>query len=326
MNLDVDVTVSRFATRRPLAIARGVQTAVETCHVRLLGNGVRGAGEAVGVSYHGETADSIAAQVQTAAATTADIVAMIAALPPGGARAALDAAWWDWQAKADNRPVFAPAARSVDQIASTWTVSLGPPGAMAAEARACPAHASAIKVKLGGTVADDERRIAAIRAAMPDSVLLVDGNAGWTPDAYRAVLPGLCAADVACVEQPCPPGSEAALADLADIIPLCADEAVDDAASVEQLSPVYQSINIKLDKCGGPSEALRMVAVARARGLGIMAGSMLTTSLGVAPLFLLAAHARWFDIDAATYLVHDRAPTLVHKDWRFRFPSRALWG
>jgi L-alanine-DL-glutamate epimerase-like enolase superfamily enzyme len=307
-------------------IARGTQNVVETCHVTVMGEGWTGQGEAVGVSYRGESAAAMAVTINAIARWADPEVAADALLPPGGACAALDAALWDWRAKRSGRPALdkAGVAEGI-QLASTWTVSLDTPDAMAAEAVQAPQGAAALKVKLGGAIAQDRVRIAAIRAACPAATIIVDANGGWQPADYRAILPDLVAARISMIEQPCPLGKESAL-EGPHPVPICADEAFDTAADFAHLSPVYSMVNVKLDKCGGPTAALRIADEAERRGIGLMAGSMLTTSLGLAPLFVLAGRAQWFDIDASTYLAEDRAPSLQRHGWCFAGPCPDLWG
>lgn len=323
------VSRARFATRRPLVIARGTESVVETCHVGVEHDGRTGYGEAVGVDYRGETADGIAATLAGLSEALAAAGPEIAAdtLLPAGARAALDAALVDLRAKrAGVRAATLFGVPPATALPSSWTINLGTPAAMAAEAAAMPAFASALKVKLGGPLAGDLERLGAVRAAQPAATLLIDVNGAWSIDELAAALPRLAAFEVALIEQPCAPGADGDLARLRSPILLCADESLQSSADLDALPGGYGAINIKLDKCGGPTDALRLARAAQARGLAVMAGSMLTTSLGIAPLFVLAGHARWFDIDAPTYLADDRSPALERDGWRFEPPAAELWG
>ena len=83
-----------------------------------------------------------------------------------------------------------------------------------------------------------------------------------------------------------------------------------DRASLAAIAERYDAVNIKLDKTGGLTEALLLAAEARALGLKIMVGSMVATSLAMAPALLLAQDADWVDLDGPLLLARDRVPGL----------------
>ena len=99
-------------------------------------------------------------------------------------------------------------------------------------------------------------------------------------------------AGVTLIEQPLPQARDEMLAQIKRPIPVCADESVHDRASLDALAGKYDAVNIKLDKAGGLTEALALAAEAKRRGFGIMVGSMVATSLAVAPAILVAQRAR----------------------------------
>ena len=109
-------------------------------------------------------------------------------------------------------------------------------------------------------------------------------------------------------------------------VPVCADESVHDRASLKALADRYDAVNIKLDKTGGLTEALLAAERARALGLKIMVGSMVATSLAMAPALLLAQAADWVDLDGPLLLASDRENGLAY-DGGMVFPSEPeLWG
>ena len=128
------------------------------------------------------------------------------------------------------------------------------------------------------------------------------------------------------VEQPLPRGSDAELDHLRSPIPLAADESCTDRSSLAALAGRYQYINIKLDKCGGLTEALAMADAAARLGLGLMVGNMCGTSLAMAPAFLLAQRCRYVALDGPLLQVLDRAAPLQYHDGVIEPPSAALWG
>jgi L-alanine-DL-glutamate epimerase-like enolase superfamily enzyme len=108
-------------------------------------------------------------------------------------------------------------------------------------------------------------------------------------------------------------------------VALAADESCHDRATLDSIIGRYSHINIKLDKAGGLTEAHALVHAARARGLGVMTGCMLSTSLGIAPAFYIAMQGEYADLDGPL-LIEDRPGGLkfAHSDvWP---PDADLWG
>jgi len=181
-----------------------------------------------------------------------------------------------------------------------------------------------LKLKLGA--AGDPARLGAVRAARPDARLIVDANEGWQRSDLAANLKACAEAGVELIEQPLPAGEDRALLDIARAVPVCADESVHDRASLPSLRGKYDLVNIKLDKAGGLTEALALADAAEAEGFGIMVGSMVGTSLGVAPALLLASRARVVDLDGPLLLVRDRPEGLRYSGAEISPPMPALWG
>ena len=110
---------------------------------------------------------------------------------------------------------------------------------------------------------------------------------------------------------------------------LCADESM--RGRLEDLdaqAQSYQAVNIKLDKTGGLTHAIAIAKKARALGMKIMMGCMVSTSLSMAPAAILAAgyDAEWVDLDGPLLLAEDR-DTPLHYEGSIMFPPEpALWG
>ena len=181
-----------------------------------------------------------------------------------------------------------------------------------------------LKIKVG--TENDAQMIAAVRDAT-DRPLRVDANEGWH-DKEQALekIRWLQRMGVELIEQPLPAGRDAALAHIERLIPLCADESAHDRASLEGLMGRYDAVNIKLDKTGGLTEALEMAREARERGLAIMAGCMVGTSLAMAPATLVAQFAAFVDLDGPLLLARDREPGLVYEGSTLYSPQPELWG
>jgi L-alanine-DL-glutamate epimerase-like enolase superfamily enzyme len=253
-----------------------------------------------------------------------DRSALQAAMPASAARNALDCALFDLEAKRGGVRVWNIVGRpQPEPCVTAFTISLGSSEAMAM-ATSSAAHRPLLKIKLGGD--GDGERIAAVRRAAPRSELIVDANEAWTPANLEHNLAACAEAGVTLVEQPLPAGQDEALARIHRPIAVCADESVHDRASLDGLRERYDAVNIKLDKTGGLTEALAMADAARAQGLAIMVGCMVATSLAMAPAMLLAAQARFVDLDGPLLLARDRDGGLRYDGSLVYPPEAALWG
>lgn len=327
MSRRLSVAVERFPIAGAFTIARGSRTEAVVVTVRIEDGSLAGHGECVPYARYHETvegvAEAIAAQGEAIAAGIGR-AELAERMKPGAARNALDCALLDLEAKALGRPAWEILGLEAPRPAITaYTLSLGTPESMEAAARAA-AHRPLLKVKLGGE--GDPERIAAVRRGAPDSRLIVDANEAWRPETLEANLAACVAAGVGLIEQPLPSDADAPLADIASPIPLCADESLHDRAGLDALSGRYDAINIKLDKTGGLTEAVMLAHEARARGLSLMIGCMVGTSLAMAPAMLLAHHADYVDLDGPLLLARDREPGLLFEGSLIHPPQAALWG
>jgi L-alanine-DL-glutamate epimerase-like enolase superfamily enzyme len=308
-------------------ISRGAKTEAVTVVAEIRRGGLIGRGECVPYPRYGETPEATLAALQAMQAPVSrglDRQALQAAMSAGAARNALDCALIDLEAKTGGKRVWDLLGRRSPQACTTaYTISLGSPEVMA-EATAKAAHRRLLKIKLGGD--GDDRRIAAVRKAAPDSELIVDANEAWTPANLEQNLAACAAAGVTLVEQPLPAGDDEALERIRRPLAVCADESVHDRASLAGLRERYDAVNIKLDKTGGLTEALAMADAAQGLGFQIMIGCMVATSLAMAPAMLLAQDARYVDLDGPLLLAHDREAGLRYEGSLVYPPAAALWG
>ena len=326
--LSLTVCRESFPTRGSFTISRGSRTAVEVVLVELLAGGHRGRGECVPYARYGETVEGVTGAIESLRgeleAGRLDRPALQQALPAGAARNALDCAFWDLEAKQTGRRVWELAGLPAPgPLTTAYTLSLDTPDKMGAAA-AANAERPLLKLKLAGP--EDLARVEAVRAGAPRAKLVVDANEGWDADSYARIAPELARLGVALVEQPLPAGADAALADLPRPVPLCADESCHDRSSLPQLRGRYDMVNVKLDKTGGLTEALALVAEAEAAGFQVMVGCMLATSLAMAPATLPAQRAQVVDLDGPLLLAEDRDPPLEIDGSLVRPPAPALWG
>ena len=180
-----------------------------------------------------------------------------------------------------------------------------------------------LKLKLSGE--GDVERVAAVRRGAPDARLIVDANEAWGGQDIERLARQLEALRVELIEQPVPAGQDHLLDRVRSPVPFCADESLHDRADLGALIGRYRFINIKLDKAGGLTEALALAQGAKQRGLGLMTGCMLSTSLAIAPAFMVAMQSEFADLDGPL-LIEDRVGGLRF-DGSDVWPSAsALWG
>jgi L-alanine-DL-glutamate epimerase-like enolase superfamily enzyme len=187
------------------------------------------------------------------------------------------------------------------------------------------ASATALKMKLTGDLDIDIERVRAVRAARPEPWLGVDANQGYGIDALDRLMPTLVEAHVSLLEQPIRRGREADLDGYRSPIPVAADESVLCLADIPGAAKRFNVINIKLDKCGGLTEALAMAHDARQLGLGVMVGNMVGTSLAMAPAFVVGQLCDIVDLDGPVFLAADREPGLTYERGTV-WCARNVWG
>lgn len=323
------IRTESWALREPFVIARETMLALPLIHLTISHAGFTGQAEAAGVDYRGETPDSMTAEIRSYLDQhdkPPSRIDLLRDMPAGGARNAIDCALWDWEAK--SLGVGAASLAGLDGLNSldtAYTLSMGAPHDMANSALRAPKGAL-LKIKLGGKDGLDLDRVAAIRAATPDRRLVVDVNQGWSREYLQQAIPVLAGIGVELIEQPLPVGEDGWLNDFSSSIPLCADESFDTLEDLPHIASQYSFINIKLDKSGGLTEALAIAKSAREKGLGLFVGSMLGTSLGMAPAFLVGQLCDYVDLDGALLLSEDRSSPMLYRDANIEPPGASLWG
>jgi L-alanine-DL-glutamate epimerase-like enolase superfamily enzyme len=322
------VEMERWAMREVFATSRDAIDDIPVILVTLTdGAGRRGRGEAAGVDYQGETPASMASQIAAVAPHLHDALSpaeLLGLLPAGGARNALDCALWDLRAKQSGVRAWRAAGLAPPRpVVTCLTIGLGEEADTRRKAREAAGYA-VLKLKLDADRHLDVVRI--VREEQPRAKLLVDANQAWSRALLERLLPGLAELGVELIEQPVPHGEDATLVGLASELPIAADESCIDRRSLPELVGRYQYVNIKLDKCGGLTEALELAREAARQGLGLMVGNMCGTSLAMAPGFLIAQSCRYVDLDGPLLQRQDREPRIVYERGLMHVPDPALWG
>jgi L-Ala-D/L-Glu epimerase / N-acetyl-D-glutamate racemase len=319
----IEVTRDVFRLAQVFTISRGSRTEAKVLTVTVNDGDHRGWGECVPYARYGETLESVEDQIAGLPGEF-DRDGLMDLLPAGAARNAVDCALWDLEAKRAGKRVWQLAGLDKPGPEITaYTLSLDTPEKMRAQA-AKNAERPLLKIKLG--TPDDMARLEAVRAGAPDAKIIVDANEGWSPEVYTDLAPHLVRLGVALVEQPLPAGEDDALIGMQRPVPVCADESCHDRGSLAGLKGKYDVVNIKLDKTGGLSEALRLREAALAEGYGVMVGCMVGSSLAMAPAVLVAQGVGIVDLDGPLLLAEDRENPLTFDTMGVHPSEAALWG
>ena len=320
------MSAQRWEMVAPFVTAGETVNHIDVLHVMLEQEGFAGRAETMGVDYLGETVETLEAELSAldpVAIAGLDRQTLQTLLPPGGSRNGLDCALWDLEAKQTSGGVAALTGIAMAPVHTLFTLSLDDPDAMARRAYEVP-QLTRLKLKLNAQEPLD--CLQAVREARPDAQLVIDANGSWTPEVMMAVGDGLARFKVALLEQPLSHGDDDALENLRYPVPLCADESCQSSADLEAVADRYDAINVKLDKCGGLTDALAIREWCQRHGKRIMVGNMLGSSLAMAPALVVAQGADFVDLDGSLWQRADVAPALSIESGCIQPPEPALWG
>lgn len=325
--MDFDIHITEWQLTSPFRIS-GHEWLNSRCLVVTLGkDGYVGRGEAQGVFYLDETADSIFEQAHAVASDIRQGITreeLQSLLPAGGARNAIDCALWDLECKRSGKTIWQLTGITPKPVTTVFTIGLeSTPEAMAAKAAAAT-EAPILKIKLDGHLPYE--KLAAIRAARPDAQLVVDANQGWSFALLQEVLPKCASLNLGMIEQPLARGNDHMLEGFESPVTLAADESCLHSGELDTAAKRYSMINIKLDKTGGLTEALRLANAAKSKGCKLMVGNMVGTSLSMAPSFVVAQLCDFVDIDGPLLLKYDHPLGLNYNKGIVKGFTPELWG
>lgn len=327
MSRKLGIKSESFKLAGTFTISRGSKTEAEVVVVELEEDGKIGRGECVPYARYKESMASVAEQIEGLRNAIEGGVGrqrLRNLIGPGAARNAVDCALWDLEAKLAGKRAFEIGGLAAPHdVTTTYTLSLDTPARMAEAAKANAARPF-LKLKLAGP--EDLERVKAVHQAAPNTKLMVDANEGWSIDDYKALSPLLKNLGVVLIEQPLPAEDDLALLAVKGSVPVCADESCHDLSTLRTLHGRYQAVNIKLDKAGGLTEALAMLAEARRLEFQVMVGCMVATSLSMAPAFLVAQSAEFVDLDGPLLLAEDRPHGFKFTGSTMHPNGPELWG
>jgi len=324
--LKVEKAAIRFA--EPFRITGYVFEAMPSIVAHISQGDCVGRGEAAGVYYLGDDQQHMLATIEQIRSEiegglTRDDLQVV--LPPCGARNALDCALWELEAKLSSIPVWQLAGVPRPRpLVTTFTLPADDPSVLADKVKRL-SDAKSIKLKLDGDVEVDRERMKVIRSARPDAWIGVDANQGFVAADLDALAAAARDCSVSLIEQPLKRGDEAPLEGWRPGIPVAADESILDLSELRERARYFDVINIKLDKCGGLTEALKMARAARLFGKQLMVGNMGGSTLAMAPGFVLAQLCDVVDLDGPYGLADDPLAAQIYRDGMIFVPE-SIWG
>ena len=327
----IKLEVERLAAKMkaPFRISGYVFDAMPAVLATLSAGGVSGRGEAAGVYYLGDDQDHMVSQIESvrdaieSGATRAELQTF---LPPGGARNALDCALWELEARRTAQPVWelAGTTKPTSRV-TTFTLSADPLEVFPSRVDALPAAVKAIKLKLDGDIDADAERLRVVRKIFPNTWLMADANQGFRHAGFDRLESVLIEHRVALLEQPVPRGEEETLEGWRPPFPIAADESILSLSELDERVRFFDMVNIKLDKCGGLTEALAIAKTASAMGKSLMVGNMAGGTLAMAPAFIVAQLCQTVDLDGPFGLANDLHLNDIYRNGEIFIPE-AIWG
>ena len=296
--------------RHTFRLARGDSDSRRVLMVEIEHDGLVGRGEAAPIARYGQDADSAARAAEKMVARMGDIrafdeaAARVAVAGEPAAEAAIDMALRDLAGKRLGVPLYQLMGIDPSTMPVTsFTIGMDTPEIVEQKVREADAFA-VLKVKMGSK--DDARVLETVRS-VTDRPVRVDANEGWTLEDALGRLEWLQEMGVELVEQPLPADQHAEMCELKkrSPLPLFADESVARAEDIPRLAEAFDGINIKLMKCGGLGEAVRMIHVARAHGMKIMLGCMVESSMAITAAAHIAPLVDFADLDGNLLITND---------------------
>ena len=324
--IEVNVKNVQWRMKKPFITATESTISIDALLITLIRDGITGRAETLGVDYLGENAKTIKQQIdenltELTRSTTRQSLQKL--LPPGGARNGIDCALWDLEAKEQNTRAWEIINLSMKPVNTLYTLPCNTPDEMAKTARKC-AWARQLKLKLDSN--DVSEKLFSIRDARPDADLIIDANTSWSPALLDKIADALASAKVQLIEQPLPTNDDYFLKGLNYPIPICADESFQSSKDLDRMLDYYDAFNIKLDKCGGLTDALKIVAWCKKNNKKILVGNMLGSSLAMAPALIIAQYSDWIDLDGPLLQKEDVSPAIRFEETKMHPPDVELWG
>ncbi len=319
----------RLKLKHTFTISRSSMDVAENVIVRLEHDGITGIGEVPPSRYYGQDQKTAMAALEKIKNELGgdpflieDIIDDLSTKFAGdlAAVAAVDMALHDWLGRKLGQPLWRilglnPQATPV----TSYTIGIDTTEKMLEKVREAPEY-PILKVKVG-TDRDDEI-LGAIRGET-DRKIRVDANAAWQPAEAVEKIQALARYDIEFVEQPVPAGSPESLRRVREAvdIPIISDESSVVPEDVPGLFGCVDGINIKLSKCGGIRQALKMIHTAKSAGLKVMLGCMIESSVAITAAAQLSPLVDYTDLDGNLLVSNDLARGVTVDKGRLVLPE-----
>lgn len=309
-------------------ISRGSKTEAKTIEVSFLNNNKIGIGECVPYLRYNETILSVSEQIESLRAKIESGKIhksnLSSYIGPGAARNALDCAFWDLSCKIENKDIWSITNQAKPmRIPSCYTVVLDEVEKMICDAEK-HSHFPLLKLKVNKE--NLESTLTGIRKVSPNSSIILDANESFDFQTLKENMGLFLSLKIDLIEQPLSANDDDELIHFKSPIPICADESFHSLDDFDQTIKKYASINIKLDKTGGLTEALKIKKKAQEHNIIIMIGCMVSTSLSMLPALTMCNDVNFVDLDGPVFLKEDVKNGLVYKDGQIEIKDKNCWG
>ena len=326
---ELTLKLVNWPARGTFRISHGALTEFETVQIQISEKNKIGWAECRPYARYGETAQSVISQIrniETEIVNGLDIENLQFALPAGAARNLIDCALWDLEAKRTKQSIWSLTGQDCSSpVQTAFTLSIDRIDRMVDQALKAQ-NFSLLKVKINGV--NGLKACEAVLRARPDARLIIDANEALKSNELEHLYKIEAKDRIALIEQPLKSGEDfkTGLNPDAGLV-FCADESIHNSEDLKKVWDAgYRAVNIKLDKTGGLTEAIRTFDLAEQMNFKIMAGCMVGSSLALAPMTVLMGRADFVDLDGPLLLSKD-VPNPIHYENGYVYPTyEALWG
>ena len=298
----------------PLQISRGVHDKSQNLFVEILKDGITGWGEsAPGKTEGAKTAQEVQAHLKRLLDTGIDNLSIHEIYQrgkemeiPACAQAGIDIALWDWNSKKARLQLKELLGLPTPKTPTSITVGINPPEVVKerVEMILTNTDVKALKVKLGSPEGIEYDKLIysqVIESTKKSNIAIrVDANGGWSVDEAKLMMKWLAERKAEYIEQPLVEGDEEKLKFLFDgrPLPIFIDESCRFSEDVANHYQYVDGVNLKLMKCGGITEAIRILNVAKSHGLKTMIGCMSESSVSISAGAAITGIIDYVDLDS----------------------------
>ncbi len=329
-NFPVSTARARLELLHTFRIARSADDFRESVIVRIEKDGIEALGEAAPSPRYGQCAESaeralsnlpgrLFESIENIEETIEEASHILGA--EKAALAALDIALHDFEAKRRGMPLFEMMGLDISRTPITsYTIGIDDPEMIELKIKEAEQF-PVLKIKLG---LENDREILDTVRRLTDRPIRIDVNEGWTREEAIEKLSWLEHENVELVEQPLPASDLEGMRILArrTSIPLFADESVRSAEDIPTLCGAFHGINVKLMKCGGIREAIRIIELARKYDMKIMLGCMIESSIGISAAAHISPLVDYADLDGNILIRNDPADGVKTVEGKLLLPDR----